>query len=764
MAANPQYAEGEVIANKYVVEGLIGDSPSSRSYLANGNAGKLCVKIYRPEVSARLLSAPDFFLKAGVMTEIEHDNLCACVDVQEEMGLVFVARAHSEGLSFEDWIRKHRGDGNYFTRGMELLWQTSQGLMAVHERTRHLNIHPGNIIVGPLVAKLCDWDPRALGTTEMSPDPLPGRPEFHGYRAPEAAGRNGFLSYPSTDLFAVACVLYRLVKGEHPSVNPAQTLAEVRSMDKDLAAFLSKALSPRPEDRFQDAAAFSDGLWELSGAMQRLQERSPRQAPPTQTYPRANPEPAPRREEPMFPDPPAVKRNDTDFSAVPKETKPEDDSFFNFFPAADAAPAGGKNVGSHQAPAHNPVPPPESNSTGGTLFGAPAFVSPRSEPARPVREEPPPYVPPYNPPYVPPRQEPRYDALSGSQSGSQSGMGGLEAPGTLFGGQQPLFSGQTKPVRRDEPPAPPKSAAISLSSLEKDPLEMAGNDQPGGFTAYGFKGAGDSNRTGIYSPEAKAAAAKTKLMILLGTVGALILVVGLVGLFLYLRSHAAQNAHKDDVADAQAATGSVGDATMEPAGDIGSQTRPGDAQTPQTVRRDPEPAGIEPDPVTRPMPDRPTPEPVSAAPGNGYSEPPMPVEPQRPGAVPDKGSAQPVGQTTPRPAAQPVYKGNNHVSPEREAALMAMVQTRVWPNSPGERIRAADELNDLGKTAEANMAYSKALVAQGINDKQKILAYGGLAVTFQSMGMRDQARDAVEQILALNPKNGFALKMKVKLQ
>ena len=757
MAANPQYAEGEVIANKYVVEGLIGDSPSSRSYLANGNAGKLCVKIYRPEVSARLLSAPDFFLKAGVMTEIEHDNLCACVDVQEEMGLVFVARAHSEGLPFGDWMRNHRGDGNYFSRGMELLWQTSQGLMAVHERTRHLNIHPGNIIVGPLVAKLCDWDPRALGNTEMTPDPLPGRPEYHGYRAPEAAGRNEFLSYPSTDLFAVAGVLYCLVKGEHPSVNPAQTLAEVRSMDKDLAAFLTKSLSPRPEDRFQDAAAFSDGLWELSGAMQRLQERSQRHPPAAaQPRPRVNPEPAPRREEPLFPDPPVVKRNETDFSATPKETKPEDDSFFNFFPPADPSPAAAKGVGGLQAPAHNPLQPTEPNSSSGTLFGAPAFVSPRSEPARPAREEPPPYVPSYNPPYVPPRQEPRND----SQSGSHSGMGGLETPGTLFGGQQPLFTSQTKPVRRDEPPSPPKPAAISLSSLEKDPLEMAGNDQPGGFTAYGFKGAGDSNRTGIYSPEAKAAAAKTKLMILLGTVGALILVVGLVGLFLYLRSHAA---HKDEVADVQPGTRTEDDFSG-PAGDVGSPDRPVDAQNPQTVRRDPEPARHEPDPVTPPVPDRPTAEPVSALPGNGYSEPPMPVEPQRPGAVPDKGSAQPVAQTTPRTAAQPVYKGNNHVTPEREAALMAMVQSRVWPSSPAERIRAADELNDLGKTAEANMAYSKALVAQGINDKQKILAYGGLAVTFQSMGMRDQARDAVEQILALNPKNGFALKLKAKLQ
>lgn len=276
MAANPQYSEGEVIANKYVVESLLGESPAARTFLANGSAGRLAVKFYRPDVSSRLLAAPDFFLKAGVMTEMEHDNLCVCIDVQEEMGLVFVARAYAEGESFEEWARKRRGDANYHSRGLELLWQISQGLAAMHERTRHLDIHPGNVIVGPLVARLCDWDPRALGNMEMTPDTLPVRPEFQGYRAPEAAGRNGFLSYPSTDLFAVAGLLYRLARGEHPSADPSRTLGDIRALDKDLAGFLSKAMHPRPEERFQDAGAFSDALWDLQPAMARLQERQPR--------------------------------------------------------------------------------------------------------------------------------------------------------------------------------------------------------------------------------------------------------------------------------------------------------------------------------------------------------------------------------------------------------------------------------------------------------------------------------------------------------
>ncbi|MDQ3001262.1 MAG: hypothetical protein M3Y08_08385, partial [Fibrobacterota bacterium] len=428
MAANPHYAEGEVIANKYVVEGLIGESPAARTFLTTGSVGKLAVKIYRPEVSARLLAAPDFFLKAFVVTEIEHDNLCGCIDVQEEMGLVFVARAFNEGQSFEDWIRSHRTAGNYYSRGMELLWQTCQGLNALHERTRHLDIHPGNVIVGPIVAKLCDWDPRALGNMEMTPDILPVRSEYQGYRAPEAAGQGGFLSYPSTDLFAVAGMLYRLIKGEHPSVNPAQTLGEIRSFEKDVAVFLTKAMHPKPEERFQDASAFSDGLWELQGAMQRMQERGVRVG--TQSTPKPVPQPAPPKDDFMFPDPPVASPHngfadipagkEPAFSGAPAAA-PENDSFFNFFPPADAAPATGNPDQARKVPQ-----PSELKSSGDTLFGAPSFQAPHNESTKPKWE---------NPAYVPPRQESRYTPPAPS-----GGLSDLETPGTLFGAQAPLFS------------------------------------------------------------------------------------------------------------------------------------------------------------------------------------------------------------------------------------------------------------------------------------------------------------------------------------
>jgi tetratricopeptide (TPR) repeat protein len=288
--------------------------------------------------------------------------------------------------------------------------------------------------------------------------------------------------------------------------------------------------------------------------------------------------------------------------------------------------------------------------------------------------------------------------------------------------------------------------AVSLSSLERDPLEAAGSDDAGGFTDYGFKGAGD-NRTGIYNPDGNAAAAKAKLRILLGVAGGVAILAGLAALFIFLRGNAADKANPAETPVAETEEPAL------PAPSLGTSARP--TETPAAAEQ--------------PYPDVASPEAPSHAqapaaaqaasnpPPAGYSEPPMPVEPPRPGSAPEASAP---AATAPKTG----FKGNAHVTPEREAGLMAMVQSREFPASASERLKAADDLNDLGRIAEANLLYGKALAADGIAEKQKVSALGGLAVTFQAMGMKAQAKDAVEKILAINPRNAFAQKLKAKLQ
>jgi serine/threonine protein kinase len=718
MGTNPQYAEGDVIANKYVVESPLGESAAGYVYLATGNFGsqKLVVKFYRAEVSTRLLAAPDFFLKAASMTELEHDNICSSLDVQEEMGLVFVARAFADGQSFEEWLSKARSDANYFSKGLELLWQVSQGLIALHDRTRHLNIHPGNVIVGNMVAKLCDWDPRALTSSEMTPEPLPLQPKYRGYRAPEVAGNGSFLSYPSTDLFAIAGLLYRLIKGDHPSPQLAQTQQEIRGFDKDIAIFLAKAMHPKPEERFQEASAFSDALWDLKPAMQRLQDRNTghHQSNPPELKDRKSVQAPSQNVDSFFPPPSSASDFDSVFPGkeptlmgLAKKPSKDDDSFFQFFPPPE------------ESPTQDPFGQPKAN--GDTLFGSPPLTT---TPKSPVYQAPP--------------QDYSHKPKSGLES--------LESSGTLFGNSAPLFSSAPTPksVPNNKPRPKPetvnsqpiKPLAVSLSSLEKDPLDMAGGNSTAGFTQFGFKGAGE-NRTGIFTPEQKAASAKTKLMIILAAVGGLILILGLGGLFLFLRETAAPKVVEPEA---------IPPATEEQPLAANRQDSP-----PYEITADPkDEQALPPAPQTTVV----TPPPTKAitTPVNQAVEPPQPkIEP-------------PIQPHSDASNNEILEEGNGKGSSQRLAELMAMVQTRTWPAKASQRLQAANELNDLGKTAEANMAYGKALAAGDATEKQKVSALGGLAVTFQVMGMNDQAKDAVDRILEINPRNAFALKLKEKLK
>jgi hypothetical protein len=691
MGSNPEYANGEVIANKFVVEGFLGESPAGRIFVAAGNPAsqRTAVKFYKSEVSARLLAAPDFFLKASVMTEIEHDNLCACYDVQEEMGNVFVARAFAEGVSFEEWARKNRSESNYYTRGLELLWQATQGLAALHERTRHLNIHPGNVIVGPLVAKLCDWDPRALGNTEMTPEALPARAEYAGYRAPEASGKaGGFLSYPSTDLYSIAALLFRLVKGEHPSGDATRTFGEARGLDKDLSQFFGKTLHPRPEERIPEASMFSDALWDLQGAMQRLQEQN-----------RGKSAGASKREEPA-PQPRSVLESNGDATlsgTAPAKTPSGNDTFFNFFPQ-DNAPA-------------SPTSP-----KGDTLFGAPPVKSTPNASASGFGSKPLPYAQP-QPSFAP--------APKPAPAPAKSGLEALEGSGTFFGSDKTAFP--LPPSQSKTNPGPSKPMAVSLSSLEKDPMDMT-NAGDTGFTQYGFKGAGE-NRTGEFRPDRQAPSARRKLGLLLIGAGALVLILGLAALFLYLRNTAAPKEA------AEPARNGNDDVTLQAT------------------------AQVPPPPAPAPLPHAPAPE-----------APPYPEEAaQNPAPVPAPPTPRP---KPPRPPKAPAPEAkqpetprtSSSVSMERQAELMRMVESREYPPSASERLRAADELNDLGKTAEANVVYGKTLLAADVTSKQKVLAFGGLAITFQKMGMKDQALDAVNRLLEINPRNAFALKLRQQLK
>ncbi|MFC1584380.1 protein kinase [Fibrobacterota bacterium] len=267
MSPASEYQVGGVIAGKYVIESILDPSVNSQSFLGNENYSeeKVCIKLYYPQISSGYLNSPNFFLQAGKVTSLQHDNLCRCIEINEEMGRIYLIREFIQGKNFNEWLAKEKDSPNKIAKGVEILWQACQGLQKMHESGKHLNIHPHNIIVSDMGAKLVDWDPRGMTDLEISKY-LPILSLFNGCRAPEIR-TDGSLSYPSADLYSIGALVYRLLTGRLVPEKPGDIMAGLNFSEPMVNEFLGRALDPDPEKRFQEAGTFSNALWDLTAAL-----------------------------------------------------------------------------------------------------------------------------------------------------------------------------------------------------------------------------------------------------------------------------------------------------------------------------------------------------------------------------------------------------------------------------------------------------------------------------------------------------------------
>jgi serine/threonine protein kinase len=597
-----EYQAGSVIANKYVIESVLGSSDSGRTYLGNENYSeeKVCIKLYDPQVSSECFSGPDFFLQAGKAATVRHENICRSYEINEEIGRVYFVREYVKGSNFKEWMGREETNPNFIKKGIEIVWQACQALGKLHEMGKHLNIHPGNIIVGELGVKITDWDLRAISGMDIVKY-LPVHSLFKGYRAPEIR-EHGALAFPSSDLFSAGGLLYRLILGQDPPESPDMLLNSLGAAEAEAREFLSKALSPDPQKRFQEAESFSSALWELSEV---LSAKKPRKS--------------------------ADSAFQSGFSG-PEPLPPNRAAFADDGPAtgAEASPASEEPVSF--------VPKQKSD--------LPAF----------------------------PREQPQSPPL-------------MEQPGTPLPGKKKF-------------------------SLEEKNYDDAGSSlEPAGYTMYGFKGL-KPDQTGVVRPESKDKKRRTLLFVVIG---------GLAAAFVLL---AALVIH---------------------------QVVSGGAEE-------------EPDPVSLPSGMDPENQPAEI-PDNDYPEEPVEEMHEEKAPVQPEGPELRAGQKEEGQKEKDVkvYRGNEKVSAAREKEIMNMYHNEQWPADAGSCLNMGDDMNDLGRTMEANLCYQHAMTYTEISQKQKVHALGGLGVTYNKLNQKEEARKSLEQLLKIDPENRFALSYIKKL-
>lgn len=299
---------GQVIGERYQVEGHLGEGGMGQVYLARHLLmGRRCaLKVMVPALSTNAEALGRFNREATNASRISHPNVCAVYDFGlTSDGLVFLAMELVEGETLAELAAA--SGPMPVSRAVPIVRQVAAGLQAAHDLgIVHRDLKLDNIMVAaagdPRTVKLVDFGIAkvmegvgdatqrvtrtgfVVGTPEyMAPEQLAGDP---------LDGR--------TDQYALALVFYRLVTGQLPFdgssaqdtmvqrlTTPPRPLAATRPGTRfpdGLQAVLDTALARQPSDRYRTVVEFAsalDAVLDEDGAATRLVGLDGGAIPPT---------------------------------------------------------------------------------------------------------------------------------------------------------------------------------------------------------------------------------------------------------------------------------------------------------------------------------------------------------------------------------------------------------------------------------------------------------------------------------------------------
>jgi serine/threonine-protein kinase len=276
---------------KYIVRGLLGRGGMSKVFKVEiPPIGKIvALKLLEPHpVLVDLLGAArirDLFLsEATTLARLQHPHIVSIRDFDEADGKPFYIMDYffsnlglllGESRRTEEPSRTVRLD-----RAIDLVRQTLSGLACLHHHgIIHRDIKPFNLLLNEQgVVQICDFGlSRLRGETLSTPPHLKvGSP---WYAAPEQEA-DPDRADARADLYSVGVTFYRMLTGTLPAPKPLPPSACNPDLDTAWDAFLQRALSRDPRERFPSAVAMGESLEQLGRAWQDQRARICRLAPP----------------------------------------------------------------------------------------------------------------------------------------------------------------------------------------------------------------------------------------------------------------------------------------------------------------------------------------------------------------------------------------------------------------------------------------------------------------------------------------------------
>ncbi|MCA9131901.1 MAG: serine/threonine protein kinase, partial [Planctomycetales bacterium] len=246
--------------------------------------------------SARLRAR--FLREAHAAARLAHQNVVSLHEYGDEGGLLYLVYEMCDGPTLEHWMAE-QPDRTAPRVAVAIVRELASGLAHAHSRGLvHRDVKPGNVLLQPkgepggelpFTPRITDF---GLAHDFLARDQKSLTAGLFGtidYMSPEQAQGDPESIRPSSDLYALGVLLYRLLTGVLPFAgsNIVETLQRIcveppvaprrinPAIAKDLEAICLKCLSKKPEGRYTSCAALAQDLGRyLQGAVVQARPQS----------------------------------------------------------------------------------------------------------------------------------------------------------------------------------------------------------------------------------------------------------------------------------------------------------------------------------------------------------------------------------------------------------------------------------------------------------------------------------------------------------
>lgn len=290
MASGPPTAIGRYRILRLLGQGAMGTVYLAKDAMIQRQVAVKSLRLDRLHTREQRRRAADCFLQeARIVGNLNHSHITAIYDMGAQEGVPFLVMEYVAGDNLKEIIRS----GQPFTlkEKLTLIAMVARALYYAHQRgVLHRDIKPANIMIlhKNRSPKITDFgiarvmDPRSLGIAgpQAEEELVPGTPL---YMSPEQV--RGEQLDPRSDLFSLGILTYEWLAGRKPftgdtinaqleailSATPPP-LGSLAGVDVELEAIVSHALAKEPNERFQNAEAFSDTIELYLNRLERQEE------------------------------------------------------------------------------------------------------------------------------------------------------------------------------------------------------------------------------------------------------------------------------------------------------------------------------------------------------------------------------------------------------------------------------------------------------------------------------------------------------------